>query len=242
MSAILLQMPSGGQMKKDNNFRKTVLSLVGFSALFVTSTSALAQIIPYDSELIENNYAAEIQAHRVIEERNIRNKETTLLSDDYFERFTGLNYFSPDIRYRIVAKLNRLSKSELTNLDSTAGTPYGFMHFGNVSFFLEGQSIELQVFEFPSDGSKPLAIFVPFRDRTSGKDTFGGGRFMIINVPEGDQIVVDFNMAINPICVYDPEYICPIPPLANTISHRITAGAKMYFDPNDEMGFGRNND
>jgi len=221
---------------------KMVLSLLGSSALCLAGTSSVAQIIPYDSELIEKKYAAEIQAHRAIEDRNIRNKETTLLSDDYFERFTGLNYFPADIKYRIAARLIRLSKTELTNLGTTGGTPYGFMRFGKVNFYLEGKAIDLQVFEFPSDSSAPPAIFVPFRDATSGKDSYGGGRFMIIKIPEGDQIVVDFNMAINPICVYDPEYICPIPPLANTVSHRITAGAKMYFDPNDEMGFGRNND
>jgi uncharacterized protein len=210
--------------------------LFGFSALYLTSISSIAQIIPYDSELIEANYAAEIQAHRIDEEKNIRNKETTLLSDDYFERFTGLNYFPVDIKYRIAGKLTRLSKPELTNLGMIGGTPYGFMRYGKVDFFLQGNAVELQVFEFPSETSAPPAIFVPFRDATSGKDSYGGGRFMIINIPKGEQVIVDFNLAINPICVYDPDYICPIPPLSNTVSDSITAGAKMYFDPDDEMG------
>lgn len=221
---------------------KAALTLFGICVVPLVSGTAIAQIIPYDSELIEKNYAADIQAHRVIEERNIRNKETTLLSEDYFERFTGLNYFPADIKYRIAAKLVRLSETEMTNLGTTGGTPYGFMRFGTVNFYLDGKAVELQVFEFPADDTARPAIFVPFRDKTSGKASYGGGRFMIINIPQGDQIVVDFNMAINPICVYDPDYICPIPPLANTVSHLITAGAKMYFDPNDEMGFGRDND
>jgi len=222
--------------------KKAVLSFFGSCMLFVASTSVIAQIIPYNSEMIEENFAAEIQAHRVIEDANIRNKETTLLSDDYFERFTGLNYFPADLKYRITAKLTKLSESELTNLAMTSGTPYGFMHYGKVNFYLEGESVELQVFEFPSDSSAPASIFVPFRDGTSGKDSYGGGRFLVVNTPKSEQVIVDFNMAINPICVYDPEYICPIPPLANTIRHPISAGAKMYFDPNDEMGFGRDSD
>jgi len=218
---------------------KVVLSLFGSCALCLASITSFAQIIPYDSELIEQNYATELQVHRVAEEKSFRNKETTLLSDDYFERFTGLNYFPADIKYRIVAKLVRLSETELTNLGTTGGTPYGFMRFGKVEFFLDGKAIELQVFEFPSDDTARPAIFVPFRDATSGKDSYGGGRFMIINIPQSDQVVVDFNLAINPICVYDPDYICPIPPLSNTISDRIVAGAMMYFDPLDEMGMRR---
>jgi uncharacterized protein len=215
--------------------KKNTLSVFGCCALFLMSSSSIAQIIPYDSELIEENYAAEISAHRDFEDKHFRNRETTLLSDDYFQRFTGLNYFPADIKYRLIGKLIRLSESELTNLGMTSGTPYGFMRYGNVSFYLEGKAIELQVFEFPSESSATPAIFVPFRDQTSGKESYGGGRFMIINIPEGEQIVIDFNLAINPICVYDPEYICPIPPLANSISSGITAGARTYFDPNDEM-------
>jgi len=218
---------------------KSILHFVGFCTLYSTSSFSIAQIIPYDSELIEDNYAAEIQAHRIVEDKNFRNKETTLLSDDYFQRFTGLNYFPADIKYRIAGHLTRLSESELTNLGMTSGTPYGFMRYGKLGFYLEGKAIELQVFEFPSESSAPPAIFVPFRDATSGKDSYGGGRFMIINIPKGEQVILDFNLAINPICVYDPDYICPIPPLANTVPDRITAGAKMYFDPNDEMNLSR---
>lgn len=214
---------------------KVVLSFFGFCALYLPGNSSIAQIVPYDSELIEASYAAEIEAHRVIEEKRFRNKETTLLSDDYFQRFTGLKYFPADIKYRVVGKVTRLPESELTKLGMTNGTPYGFMRYGKVNFYIEGTAVELQVFEFPSETEAPPAIFVPFRDATSGKDTYGGGRFMIINTPESDQIIVDFNLAINPICVYDPEYICPIPPLSNSVSHGIVAGAKMYFDPNDEM-------
>ncbi|NOX70773.1 MAG: DUF1684 domain-containing protein [Gammaproteobacteria bacterium] len=220
-------------------FARMVLSFVGSCSVFLASSASVAQIIPYDSELIEENFAAEIAAHRAIEDRNIRNPETTLLSDDYFSRFTGLNYFPVDIKYRVAGRLTRLSTSELTNLGMSRGTPYGFMRYGKVSFYLQGKAVELQVFEFPSASSAPPAIFVPFRDATSGKESYGGGRFMIIRIPKGDRIMVDFNMAINPICVYDPEYLCPVPPLANSIRSEITAGARMYFDPLDEMYSGR---
>jgi uncharacterized protein (DUF1684 family) len=211
---------------------KYIKAGVSFFLLLVcllANNMLVSQIIPYDSELIEDNYSKEIEAHRVKEEKSFRNKETTLLSDDYFSRFTGLNYFPVNLKYRIVGKLIKLAESEQTNLKMTNGTPYGFLHYGKVNFFIDGKFYELEVFEFPSRG-ETKAIFVPFTDKTSGEENFGGGRFMIINIPKGDQIVIDFNLAINPICVYDPEHSCPIPPESNYIDERITAGAKMYYD------------
>jgi len=199
------------------------------SVLLVNASNA--QIIPYDSELIEEKYKDEVEVRRVKEEASFRNKETTLLSDEYFKNFTGLNYFPVDLKYMVVGKLARLPKSEKMNLDLTDGTPYGFMHYGKINFFLNGESVELIVFEFPSrKDSVPRAIFVPFTDKTTGEENFGGGRFMIIKIPKGDQIVVDFNMAINPICVYDPDHACPVSPRSNYINQKIMAGAKMYYD------------
>jgi uncharacterized protein len=209
---------------------KTVVLLIGFLTVFFTNDTLFAQITPYSSDLIETNYAKEIEAHRLQDDAAIRNKQTTLLSNDYYSRFTGLSYFPADIKYRVVAKLTKLTESEKMNLDMTDGTPYGFMHYGKVSFYLDGEAVELEVFEFPSR-SAVKSLFVPFTDETSGEECFGGGRFILINIPKEDQIIVDFNLAINPICVYDPEHSCPIPPESNHISKRITAGVKMYNDP-----------
>lgn len=192
--------------------------------------SSTAQIIPYDSELIEANYKKRVEARRVKEEASFRNKETTLLNDAYFENFTGLNYFPIDIKYQIVGKLTRLAESKKMDLELTNGAPYGFMHFGKIEFHLEGKLIELTVFEFPSR-SGPKAIFVPFTDQTTGEENFGGGRFMVIKIPKGGQVIIDFNLAINPICVYDPDHACPISPKTNFIDIKILAGAKMYYDP-----------
>jgi len=175
-----------------------------------------------------------VDARRSKEEASFRDKETTLLSDAYFENFTGLNYFRVDNKYRVEGKLTRLPKSEKMNLDLTDGTPYGFMHYGKINLSFNGEAIELLAFEFPlHPGSGPTAIFVPFTDKTTGEENFGGGRFMIIKIPQGDQIIVDFNLAINPICVYDPDHACPVSPKSNYIEQRISAGAKMYYDPSE---------
>jgi uncharacterized protein len=211
---------------------KSTFIFCGLIASIFIANAALAQIIPYDSEIKIDDYQDYVDARRSREEASFRDKETTLLSDAYFKNFTGLNYFPVEASYRIKGKLIRLPESKKMNLDLTNGTPYGFMHFGKINFALEGKEIELIVFEFPSHpGSGPTAIFVPFTDVTTGEENFGGGRFMIIKIPQGEEIIVDFNLAINPICVYDPDHACPVSPKSNHISKKITAGARMYYDP-----------
>jgi len=208
----------------------TTLQIFIFSIVLLSANPGLAQIRPYDSEVIEANYTDEIDEVRLAEEQSFRNKETTLLSDDFFSRFTGLNYFPVDLKYRVVGTLTKLSESERFELKMSVGKSHGFMHYGKVSFFIDGDAYELQVFEFPSRGKMASAIFIPFTDMTTGEESFGGGRFVIVKIPEDEQVVIDFNRAINPICVYDPEHSCPIPPESNYMSRRITAGAKMYYD------------
>jgi len=190
-----------------------------------------AQIVPYNSELIEKNYAEHIKAHRAKEEQSFRNQETTLLSKEFFPRFTGLNYFTADLKFRVIGKLVQASQPKKTNLIMSSGNPYGFVHYGYVSFFIDGKSTKLQVYEYPSAKKEAKSIFVPFTDGTTAEESYGGGRFIIINIPKTEQIVLDFNLAINPICVYDIEHACPVPPRSNRMEESVLAGAKMYYDP-----------
>lgn len=70
--------------------------------------------------------------------------------------------------------------------------------------------------------------FVPFRDATNGVDTYEGGRYVGLADGPGSAVSIDFNRARNPWCVYDEEFICPLPPIENWIAARIPAGEKMY--------------
>lgn len=205
------------------------------SILILLNNISYADIIPYNSDRIEANYAKAIKEHRNAEDKSFRDKKTTLLSKEYFPRFTGLSYFPANLKYQVIGRLTPLSKKESTNLEMTHGGPYGFIHYGKVNFYLEGMAVELQVYEFPSNDPEIKSIFVPFTDKTTGKESYGGGRFMIIQLPESEQIVIDFNLSINPICVYDPEHACPVPPRSNRIKKSISAGVKMYHDPNETI-------
>jgi uncharacterized protein (DUF1684 family) len=71
-------------------------------------------------------------------------------------------------------------------------------------------------------------LFVPFTDLTSGKETYGGGRYLDLEVPDGDSLEVDFNYAYNPYCAYTDGYSCPIPKPESRLSISILAGEKLY--------------
>lgn len=212
------------------------LKLCSFLLLLVgINFTSQAQIVPYDSAHKIDNYEKYIEAFRSKEKASFRNEKTTLLSKEFFPRFTGLNYFSINKDYRVTGTLTKLTEQNKTDLEMTDGGYYGFVHYGNVKFNVNNEDVVLQVYEFPSRKPPATAIFLPFKDATTGKETYGGGRFMIVNIPKGKDIVVDFNHAINPICVYDPDHACPVPPRSNRIKSKVTAGAMMYFDPNDPM-------
>ena len=76
-------------------------------------------------------------------------------------------------------------------------------------------------------------MFLPFKDKTNGVETYGGGRYLDLTVPDGDSIVIDFNKAYNPYCHYNIEYSCPLVPRENKLLFSIKAGVKKYPNKRD---------
>ena len=76
-------------------------------------------------------------------------------------------------------------------------------------------------------------VFLPFRDATAGKTTYGGGRYLLDTAKSadlgaiGDELVLDFNFAYHPSCHYDPKWVCPLAPLGNRLEVAIEAGERM---------------
>jgi uncharacterized protein (DUF1684 family) len=77
------------------------------------------------------------------------------------------------------------------------------------------------------EGSAPGSVFVPFLDRTSGKESYGAGRYLDLEVEEDGTYVLDFNLAYHPSCVYDTRFSCPLTPAENRLPVRIEAGERL---------------
>ncbi len=142
--------------------------------------------------------------------------------------FTGLAYFDYDLGARTVAVVHRV-KRETLEMTGSAGSAYEMVRFGVARFELYGQARELEVYWIDVYGG---GVFLPFRDATSGRTTYGGGRYLLDTVKGADlggapgELLLDFNFAYNPSCSYDPKWVCPLAPLANRLNVPIRAGER----------------
>jgi uncharacterized protein (DUF1684 family) len=139
-------------------------------------------------------------------------------------RFRGLSYFPPERRFAVSAQLERSAKAEQIVIPTTLNLTKTYHRHGTLRFTIDGQSCALTAYR--PVGSRSRKLFVPFRDATSGKTTYGGGRYLDLEEPKAGTVVVDFNRAYNPMCTYSSAYNCPIPPAENRLRVAIEAGEK----------------
>ena len=138
--------------------------------------------------------------------------------------FSGIKYFDADKKFIVDATFLAITSSEKGMILMTDSTQSEIEKAGNAAFSIDGKSFTVSVFD---EGE---FFLLPFRDLTSGKETYGGGRF--INIPkdklQDNKIEIDFNNAHNFYCAYNESFICPIPPKENFITVEIRAGEKKY--------------
>jgi len=142
---------------------------------------------------------------------------------DQRRSFQGLRYFDENPALVISATLDRHVEPGDVHMATTAGEEQVYRRYGIVRFQVDGQPAQLTL--YASDG--PDELFLPFRDATSGKETYGAGRYLEVHA-HGDDVVVDFNYAYNPNCAYDPSWSCPLPPAENWLKVPIRAGEKTF--------------
>ena len=140
-----------------------------------------------------------------------------------------MNYFPYDHEYRVTATLKKNPSPERIVMQTSKNTTQGYVRHGDFEFELKGRSMKLQAYK-SEQAQGEESLFVPFRDKTSGKETYGAGRYLDIEETGGDRYEIDFNVAYNPYCVYSEDYICPLPPRENWADLEIRAGEMNYKD------------
>jgi uncharacterized protein (DUF1684 family) len=144
-------------------------------------------------------------------------------------RFKGLEYYPPDPSYRFELELHEHPEKQTVRMAYTKGNEQDFLRWGEFRFKIGGKEQALQVYK---NFSQEEMLFIPFKDATSGKETYGAGRYLDLEL-ERDRTtdgkwILDFNQAYNPWCVYSKAYTCPFVPVENWLEVSIQAGEKIY--------------
>ncbi len=151
------------------------------------------------------------------------------------DAFDGLEYFAPDPTYRVTATVEAHDDPDVVLMETTAGREMRYLRVATLEFNLEREdealedgTYELAAYQLESPKEEPL--FIPFRDKTTGQQSYQGGRYMELSpnqdLADGDELVVDFNLAYSPFCAYSETFDCPLPPEENWLEVAIPAGER----------------
>lgn len=169
-----------------------------------------------------------LQTWRTEKDRFFKFDFDSPIPDEAREAFKGLNYFPEDKSYRFSLDLSLYTKPEIVSMTTSKGATQSFFRQGFFTFGFQGKQVRLQAYRSAEREDKHL--FIPFRDKTSGKETYGAARYIDLDLAEDHRYVLDFNYAYNPYCAYSENYVCPLPPPENWLDVEISAGEKKYHD------------
>ena len=139
--------------------------------------------------------------------------------------FDGIDSYAVDPAWRITARWVAFDPPQTLDMPNVLGVSELVTVPGKAVFEHDGQTFELlPIFETPGADE----LFFVFADRTSGRQTYGGGRFLYADLPKDGQVVLDFNKAYNPPCIFTPYATCPLAPPENRLRTAVTAGEKIW--------------
>lgn len=181
----------------------------------------------------KTSYIEEIQNFQYKLNTEFSNEEISPLTEEGLKTFKSLNFFEIDKNYRIEATFELTPDAPIFEMQTTTERAPLYKKYGIATFTLNSEEIRLSIYQsldLMTTTDYNNYLFLPFNDATNGKTTYGGGRFIDLEIPKNNvnTIIIDFNKAYNPYCAYNHKYSCPIPPKENKILLEITAGVKTF--------------
>ncbi len=163
--------------------------------------------------------------------KDYSSNEDSPLTEEDLKSFTKLDFFPIDTNFRVTANLKFHKDSKPFKMATTTDRLPVYKLYATASFTLNGKEFQLEIYQNEKLTLSPEYedhLFLPFTDNTNGETSYGGGRYIDLNIPEGDQIIIDFNQSYNPYCAYNSKYSCPIPPKVNHLDTEVKAGVMAY--------------
>ena len=180
----------------------------------------------------DDDWTAAIERQRARKDEFYADHHHSPIPPDHRDGFDGLDYFPPDPSLRFVLSLEEHEVKESITVETSTEGQREYLRWGEFRFELAGEERTLQAYKAEPDEDR---LWVPFRDATSGEETYGAGRYLDL---EGDEHrtadgewVLDFNAAYNPYCAYSDRYECPLIPMENWLDAPVEAGERAYEPP-----------
>ena len=193
--------------------------------LFTIVSSCSQKKIKFD------DYTASIKDFQYEMNTEFANEEESPLTEKGLKEFKELDFFPIDSSYKVIATFILEENPVLFEMATTTDRKPIYKTFGTATFELEGKKLKLHIYQnqdLIKKAEYTNHLFIPFRDQTNSNGSYGGGRYIDVEIPEGNTIVIDFNKSYNPYCAYNDKYSCPIPPSENDLDIEIKAGVKDY--------------
>ena len=158
------------------------------------------------------------------------NPETTILDSLDLISFKRLEFYPVDLKFNVKASFERTPDEKPFLMKTSTSRLPEYVKYGEANFSIDDELLTLNLYKStrPVENPEDEYLFVPFTDLTSGDGSYGGGRYIELDIPTSETIYINFNLAYNPYCAYSSRYSCPIPPKENDILVRIEAGVKDF--------------
>jgi hypothetical protein len=173
-----------------------------------------------------SEYIEDLRTEREMKDRFMGAHPESPFVSERVPGFVGLRYFPIDESYRIAANLERLETPVEEYLRTNRDGQSVVRHVGDIVFSLHGRELRLRVYH--AGEGVGASVFVPFRDSTSGRESYGPGRYVTLELNPDDVYELDFNRAFNPYCAYTDAYECAFPPAENDLPVAVRAGEKAW--------------
>jgi uncharacterized protein (DUF1684 family) len=185
-------------------------------------------------ESVENQVDLKLEEKKVLDWRKERDEffkthQRSPLSPMDRKNFRGLKYYPFDPKYIFYDQIERYilhinNPKYYATFLTNKGTNKRYIRYGKFRFKSNGKEHTIEIYKsILSDN-----LFIPFKDRTNGKESYDGGRYIDAQILPGYKMILDFNMAYHPSCAYNDKFVCVLPPKENTLDVEIRAGEKNY--------------
>ncbi|SEF79499.1 DUF1684 domain-containing protein [Algoriphagus boritolerans] len=172
-------------------------------------------------------YVEKIEKERERQFKFIRFNVESPLTEEQKRTFTKLTFYEIDPSYKVKARILPIENKKVREVPLTDGSTQRYIEHSFAEFELGGKTNKLLLLQAMDEADK-RNFFLAFADATSARETYGGGRYLNVRQDGKNSITLDFNLAYNPYCAYNPDYACPIPPKENLLEIAIEAGEKNY--------------